>query len=142
MQELELQGTVFEESPNQHLKTIFPMLDNLYVDDKVKQYKDVDNNFSLCVISLQILEIVYSVKNPRMSQDFKHFLANKLSHQAKQGMSLKPLMESQAFKSVANSLQMRMRASLATDKLAENYLKNKEKAVQDPNKRGKLLKRS
>jgi hypothetical protein len=85
MQELEYQGTIFEESPNQHVKTIFPQLDNLYVDETVKQYKDVDNNFSLSVISLQILEIAFSDRNPRMSQEFKVFLANKLTKNSNLG---------------------------------------------------------
>lgn len=116
---------MFEESPNQYVKTMFPQLNNLYVDEGVNLYKDVDNNFSLSVISLQILEIVFSEKNPRMSQEFKTFLAHKLS----QKTDLSALMESQAFKSIKGSLQMRLRASLGTDKLAENYLKNKEKLL-------------
>ena len=67
LRELEEQGTIFEESPNKYFKIIFPMLDNLYVDDSVNQYKDVNNHFSLSVISLEILEIVFSQKDPKMS---------------------------------------------------------------------------
>lgn len=100
MRDLEEKGIVLEESPSQLFKQIFPVLDNLYVDESARMYKDIDNDFCMSIISLQILEISFLEKNPRMSQEFQVYLANKFAENS----SLKPLIESQAFRSINPSL--------------------------------------
>jgi hypothetical protein len=52
MKEFEDKGTALEESPSQLFKHIFPVLDNLYVDETARMYKDIDNDFCMSIISL------------------------------------------------------------------------------------------
>ena len=122
MREIEERGTTLEESPSELFKHVFPVLDNLYVDESAKMYKDIDNDFCMSVISLQLLEISFMEKNPRMSQEFQVFLANKFAENS----SLKPLIESQAFLSINPNLQSKLRTSIGTERLTQNYLRKKE----------------
>lgn len=125
MREIEDRGTVLEESPAQLFKHIFPVLDNLYIDESAKMYKDIDNDFCMSIISLQLLEISFLEKNPRMSQEFQVYLANKYAENS----SLKPLIESQAFLGISPVLQSKLRTSIGTERLAQNYLKKKDGLV-------------
>ena len=107
IKKLEEEGTVFQELPNDYFRAIFPHLENLYVNEETKLYSQIDNHFSLSILSLQVLEISYS-DNPATSKEFSKFLMNKLASKAK----LKPLLEGQAMRSINHSLATKLRKSL------------------------------
>lgn len=97
--------------PNMYFNAVFPQLGNLYTDQTINKYSELRNEYSMGILSMQVLEISYMNVDLNVSQQLKEVLTLKMHKQ----VSMRKVVQSKELMgSLRQSMASKMRQSMAT----------------------------